>query len=511
MKKKIILTIITILLIAVISTVIYIIASRNNNVFSSIKILDTYGMQIENYNENTMPFVIQKANEETKIYVNGNEYNNERIYKVGEYEVIAKTGKKEEKNTIKIAKIEKKEENTYKIYVISETLQTLIANLNISDNLNQKGFLWTARTSTVDLEKVKSNISNMKISENNGELKLDEFKQKVIPELKEYIKTTLKENPNAYFELYMEEDKFYLDVELFGKIGLDDSRYDVTMYTNGTLGYTREYEITKKDIFDKFNSEKESYLEIVEKIKNNTKEIDEIPGSYFSVKASIGENEISTILLANELDFNYLYISILVRDNIKLLLQYPEMVIFEDEKVSQEMKKANIEKIVIQDEFNKLEDNEKNVFFDNIGLNKEELDKNYFTDETKEYLIITGTTPFYGEYGSRLKFENVIKQVVKDYSDKYVILYKPHPRELPTEQQEKFLNDLGIKVLPGKLPMEAICFVYPNLKLGGFDSSLYMSTDEGKTLFFFAKDKTELWSPLDVLYDTVFSEAKFYN
>ena len=46
---------------------------------AQIKILDTYGLQIENYNENTMPFVIQKENEETKIYVNGNEYNNERI------------------------------------------------------------------------------------------------------------------------------------------------------------------------------------------------------------------------------------------------------------------------------------------------------------------------------------------------------------------------------------------------------------------------------------------------
>lgn len=511
MKKKIISVIIIVLLIAIISTVIYKIASRKNKDFTSIKILDTYGMQIENYNENTMPFVIQKENKKTNIYVNGKEYNNERIYEIGEYEILYKKGKQEEKKIIKINKVKKTEENTYKIYVISETLQTLLANLNISDEINQKGFVWTARTSTVNIEKIKKNIPNLKISQHNGELKSDEFKNLVIPEIKEYIKTILTENSNAYFELYMEEDKFYLDLELFGKIGLNDSRYNVTMYTNGTLGYTREYEMTKKDKYEKFNKEKEEYVKIVSEIKNNTMETNDIPGSYLKAKAYLGEVEIENELFVSQLNFDYMYISTLVRNNIKLLLQYPEMVIFEDEKVSAEMKNANIEKIVIQDEFNKLEDKEKKIFFDNIDLNKEELDKNYFSDENKEYLIITGTTPFYGEYGSRLKFENVIKQVVKDYSDKYVILYKPHPRELPNKQQEKFLNDLGIKVLPGKLPMEAICFVYPNLKLGGFDSSLYMSTDEGKTLFFFAKDKTELWSPLDVLYDTVFSDAKFYN
>ena len=82
---------------------------------------------------------------------------------------------------------------------------------------------------------------------------------------------------------------------------------------------------------------------------------------------------------------------------------------------------------------------------------------------------------------------------------------------MPTEEQEKYLNDLGIKVLPGKLPMEAICFIYPSLKLGGFDSSLYLSTDEGKTLFFFAKNQTELWNPLDLLCDTLFANVKFYN
>lgn len=104
-----------------------------------------------------------------------------------------------------------------------------------------------------------------------------------------------------------------------------------------------------------------------------------------------------------------------------------------------------------------------------------------------------------------------MKQVKVDYGEEYTLLYKPHPSALPNDEQQSFLNSLDIKVLPGKMPMEAIMFVYPNIKLGGFASSLYLSAEKGQTLFFFAKESSELVSPLDVLYADLFSNAKFYN
>ena len=107
-------------------------------------------------------------------------------------------------------------------------------------------------------------------------------------------------------------------------------------------------------------------------------------------------------------------------------------------------------------------------------------------------------------------FERLIKQVYEIYNEDYIILYKPHPSALPDESQEQFLNGLEIKVLPGTIPMEAISFIYPNLKLGGFDSSLYMSADAGKTEFFFVPNKEELVPPLNQLYDDLFSDSEFY-
>lgn len=143
-------------------------------------------------------------------------------------------------------------------------------------------------------------------------------------------------------------------------------------------------------------------------------------------------------------------------------------------------------------------------------MNKEELTNNYFNNLDDKYLIITGTVPMYSTLGKE-KFEDIIKQVVNEYGGEYKILFKPHPRAVPTEEQEQFLNSLGIKVLPAAIPIEAIMIVYPNLKLGGFASTLYLSAmEKDKVLFFFARSKLDLVQPLDELYDQVFSNAKFY-
>ena len=80
---------------------------------------------------------------------------------------------------------------------------------------------------------------------------------------------------------------------------------------------------------------------------------------------------------------------------------------------------------------------------------------------------------------------------------------------LPDTNQEKYLNDLNIEVLPGRMPIEAITFMYDNLKLGGFASSLYMNIDKGNTLFFICKSKDILVTPLDILYDDLFADADF--
>ena len=142
-KRLLIYLIIGIVVIIALLSILFIIPKKVEKI-EGIKIIDSYSVEVVDYANNTMPFVIEKINSDAKVYINGKRYNGERLYNVGEYKVVVKQKNKREQISINILEVEKTEENIYRIYVVSETLQTLLANLDISSNINQKGFLWTS-------------------------------------------------------------------------------------------------------------------------------------------------------------------------------------------------------------------------------------------------------------------------------------------------------------------------------------------------------------------------------
>ena len=210
-----------------------------------------------------------------------------------------------------------------------------------------------------------------------------------------------------------------------------------------------------------------------------------------------------------EYDSNYILLSTL-RDNVEYYLQYPELIEFKDKEIRAEMEDANIKKLVVREKFNALTVEQKEIFFKLIGLDKQTFDEKYFNSSENKYLIITGANPFYGKFNAS-KFYEVIDSIVSKYGKEYKILYKPHPATLPNENITSILNSKNIDILPGKMPMEAITFVYDNLKLGGFPSSLYMNISASDTLFFFADSKENLVSPLNILYDQLFYNAELIS
>lgn len=100
---------------------------------SDVSIISSLNQEIMNYRQNTLPFTIRKKNDECKIFVNGKEYNKgERIYKPGLYTIKVVSGNNKETSTVNISKVEKEEKNTYRIYLLTETLQALIGDLDLS-------------------------------------------------------------------------------------------------------------------------------------------------------------------------------------------------------------------------------------------------------------------------------------------------------------------------------------------------------------------------------------------
>ena len=490
-KYKKILLIITIIVVLGLSIVGILTIKKEKALY---EVTTYYGEQIENYDTNKNAFIIEKKDDNIEIKVNGQEYkNNQGFYKEGTYEIKVTSEGKTEKKTIKINPIEK--QNEYNIFLVKETLPILLSSFNMVKEKNIPSYIYYDRSDTLNTDNIKEMFTDVTISEYIGKPDINntQFSEKIIPEVREFIKDKLSKDENAYFNIYVTAEYYWMGIIAVEGLGLSDERVNTTMYSCGTNDYVNSYMETGDNVYEEFLKEKDNFNNILDKIKSN-----------------LYNDEDYTYLSTGKGQELRLYLALLnaSRDNLVYYLQYPELLPITDTKIKEEINNANIEKIVIREQFNKLAEEQKQDLYKCIGINKQEFDEKYFNSQDKDYLIITGTKPYYGGY-SQEEFENIINQIVNKYGQQYKILYKPHPMALPDTNQEKYLNDLNIEVLPGRMPIEAITFMYDNLKLGGFASSLYMNIDKGNTLFFICKSKDILVTPLDILYDDLFADADF--
>ena len=490
-KYKKILLIITIIVVLGLSIVGILTIKKEKALY---EVTTYYGEQIENYDTNKNAFIIEKKDDNIEIKVNGQEYkNNQGFYKEGTYEIKVTSEGKTEKKTIKINPIEK--QNEYNIFLVKETLPILLSSFNMVKEKNIPSYIYYDRSDTLNTDNIKEMFTDVTISEYIGKPDINntQFSEKIIPEVREFIKDKLSKDENAYFNIYVTAEYYWMGIIAVEGLGLSDERVNTTMYSCGTNDYVNSYMETGDNVYEEFLKEKDNFNNILDKIKSN-----------------LYNDEDYTYLSTGKGQELRLYLALLnaSRDNVVYYLQYPELLPITDTKIKEEINNANIEKIVIREQFNKLAEEQKQDLYKCIGINKQEFDEKYFNSQDKDYLIITGTKPYYGGY-SQEEFENIINQIVNKYGQQYKILYKPHPMALPDTNQEKYLNDLNIEVLPGRMPIEAITFMYDNLKLGGFASSLYMNIDKGNTLFFICKSKDILVTPLDILYDDLFADADF--
>lgn len=393
----------------------------------------------------------------------------------------------------KTKKEAKKDYKTYNIYIMEDTLPTLFANMDMVHQKDVPSYVWYQRKDTLDNEYLKNMFSNLVLSEHIGDGNAQNFRDTIKPEIQDYVNKALQDDSKAHFNIYVTAEYYWMEILAIEELGIPEEQINVTMYSCGTVDYVFNQEITKADKYEIFLHEKERFDKMLKEVRSG-KYKDSEDVSYFNKEKSSAK------------DSNYILLNSL-RKNVVYYLQFPELITFEDPQVKECMDKSNMRKIVVKEKFNSLTDDEKADFFRCVKLDKKEFDEKYFNSEKGKYLIITGTRPFYGKY-SRNDFENLIEQVYNKYKDEYKILFKPHPKAVPTEEQTAMLAEFNIDVLPAQLPMEAITFVYDNIKLGGVASSLYMSVEKGDTLFFFESNKDNLVEPLNVLYEDLFDGSK---
>jgi hypothetical protein len=124
----------------------------------------------------------------------------------------------------------------------------------------------------------------------------------------------------------------------------------------------------------------------------------------------------------------------------------------------------------------------------------------YLSNNEKPYFVFMGTNPSHGLFGSNEKFEIAFDEMIKWIGNRYQILFKGHPGD-NQQFSTSLCNDRSIKMLPPRIPGEILMWAFPTLKVGGFQSSLFMSALKGQTIFIYSDSKLSLVQPLNALYE----------
>jgi S-layer homology domain/Cadherin-like beta sandwich domain len=373
----------------------------------------------------------------------------------------------------------------YDIYATLGTLPTLYAGLNTYTS-NNESYMWFLRKGTLNTTYLPSHVNF--IAPNK------EYDAELMNEIIDKVKELFTLNPDAKFNFYIDDLRVQFILQSFVANHIPEDNYKVFLLSDGTATYTKF-----KSMFNAAGT-----------YPTWTKYADD----FMNRKTRIAAGEKDVININNDTEMHPSMYFVSQFDNVEYRMQFPELLVSNDDNVKTEISKMNTIKTAPYDIYNDLSDDKKAAFVKAAGVDKQKFD-GIFDASSKPNLIISGTSLA----GEQNGFEEVVKNIVKDYGKQYALFFKPHPAWDPISnpqlidlKRKEFLNGLGITILPAQLPMEALLWAYPDLKIGGYSSTLYMSTAKEQTLFFIADSKDKLVSPLPELYDLGhFGNAKFYK
>ena len=381
-------------------------------------------------------------------------------------------------------------------YITFGSLPTLYALLAAYTDVDQaaqagtepaKGYMWYQRGATADPETLPGNITMME--EVNANQYYDaSYTEKFMA----YALKLYQTYPNAHFNLYCDDLRAQLEIMLFTYNQIPEEQYNVHFVSDGTGSYST--------------------------IKSYLGEWNKYAGWYETLKGEAAQGTLRAGFFDGTLmSYGYVACSAAREENVDYWLQFPELITIEGQYADYFEQLNKIKKLP-NTMYAELSADQKDDFMNAVlkatGLTKQEYDQNFFPgyEEGTKYMIISGTSPN-GE-GSSERFETAVNNIIEYYGDSYTYLYKPHP-SWPAEKVDgraEYLQSKGITELPAQTPMECLLWAYPNVEVGGYSSSLYMSATQGQVQFFIAAGPSSLGAPLPLIYELGFyDDAVFFT
>ncbi len=391
--------------------------------------------------------------------------------------------------------------NIYNCYWVNATIPVLYCALDMVSN-DYKSMLVFTRTDTL-------NISEM--DDDRFIYKANGADVAELDKAKKYMARIANADEHSYFRAFICDAFNQIELFSFVQYGIPESRYEVKLVSDGSWTYNTAFPYRDANSWELWQSNSELYNGIRHQaFLNEYVETNTIAGvQHYQLTF---ESLVAGSHYYNDAQLSTMAIMAAQRSNIEMWCAYPETLTSANAQVQAEIDKANMPKMAPDAMYAKLSAEQKAEFLKICNFDKTTFDTEYF-DKAGEYLIITGTNPFTGGL-TDAEFADILKRIVADYEG-YNILYKPHPAVIAPDDSlpltKAVLEENGIKILPGRLPMEVISWVYNDVKLGGFDSSLFMAVPQGNTQFFIAQGVDSLSVLSKQLYNSgAFGTPKFY-
>lgn len=357
----------------------------------------------------------------------------------------------------------------YVIYSDEATLPTLYMSINMLTH-NKESYFWMGRAGTLDLNKLPSRVESL-ASDDDLRTKIAELNAA---------------NPSSTFTFYMNDLRLAKLQSLFYSQGIPESRVRAVQLSDGSGTYN-DFAI----VFGNASGAFSKWLNLKNSIETGLKLLSPLDKEFFWVGNNKGAFAVGSDTYPN----------------IEIWMQWTELLASDDPSL-REYLSANTNKYYKVDPysyFTNLPADKQNSFLSLVGLDKkwapnegngtlnnqtigEALDSS-----PNSNIIITGTNP----YGSGM--DDLIALAKKKYGTGYDYFFKGHPGASSVKPA-----DTSITVLPFRLPMEAIIWVFGDKihMLGGIESSLYMNAPKTTKKFFFNEksDGSSLVAPLNIMF-----------
>ncbi len=414
----------------------------------------------------------------------------------------------------------KGEEKNYNFVLTNATVPVVMSTLDLLGTKDSTDMWYSRKLTFTDETQLGFNFLGKDEPNASG------VSSTVLEEMSNKVLHTYLKNKKAKFTLYVTDYNVKLAFKMFITNQIPKENWKINLVEDGNAAYTYF-----KSIYGGTDGN-EVFEDDLQNVRNEIQQAKTNPNYDFTAATYTSGYKLSYA-------FAYEY-----RDNVKVMMQYPELLETSSESMKLKLANINFKKSSLTQMYRALSA-ENQTKFKKAVFDVDYIDPIIKQDNQKKTLVVCGaslTSEQFSGVDADIKngtkeqdFEKFFNKIMADFPD-YNIVIKPHPKwglddpstsvdekgtawadgyEGAYERRVRYCNDHNIKVLPGQVPMEVLIWAYgDDIKIGGYNSTLYMNAPKDMTLFFIngTGELSSLSAPLPTIIDSgaIADELKVY-